>query len=128
MKPDATEAPQEASGSGDIHTYAVDLWVEDEALLCDAPALKSMLEEAAAAGGATVLGGDAHVFPNGAVTVFLILAQSHLSLHTWPEYHLANVDLFSYGPIRGDSVVEVVKKTLDARDVNLVRLLRSVRR
>src|SRR3712207_3834143 len=100
----------QAVGSGDIHTYAVDLWVEDADLLCDAPALRTMLEDAAAAGEATVLGGHAHVFPNGAVTVFLILAQSHLSLHTWPEFHLANVDLFSYGPIRGDRVVEEVRR------------------
>lgn len=112
--------------AGEIHTFAADLWVEDTAVLCDEAALTEMLHAAAAEGGATVLGGDAHVFPNGAVTVFLILAQSHLSLHTWPEYHLANVDLFSYGPIRGDRVIAAIKRTLGAKSSNVVRLLRSV--
>ena len=117
---------EEAQAPGAIHTYAADLWVEDTGLLCDEAALTRMLRDAAADGGATVLGGDAHVFPNGAVTVFLILAQSHLSLHTWPEYHLANVDLFSYGPISGDRVIGALKRSLGATSSNVVRLLRSV--
>jgi S-adenosylmethionine decarboxylase len=111
---------------GDIQTFAADLWVEDTTVLCDEAALTEMLRGAAAEGGATVLGGDAHVFPNGAVTVFLILAQSHLSLHTWPEHHLANVDLFSYGPIRGDRVIAALKRELGATSSNVVRLVRSV--
>lgn len=119
-------AEEAQAPGGDIHTFAADLWVEDTAVLCDEAALTEMLRAAAAEGGATVLGGDSHVFPNGAVTIFLILAQSHLSLHTWPEYHLANVDLFSYGPIRGDRVLESLRRGLGATSSNVVRLLRSV--
>jgi S-adenosylmethionine decarboxylase len=44
-------------------------------------------------------------FPNGAVTLVLILAESHLSLHTWPEESLIAIDLFSCGAIDGDTVV-----------------------
>jgi S-adenosylmethionine decarboxylase len=49
------------------------------------------------------------VFPNGAVTGVLVLAQSHLSLHTWPELSLANVDLLSYGDVRGDAVMGEIR-------------------
>ena len=38
----------------------------------------------------TVLADEFYVFPNGAVTGVLLLAQSHLSIHTWPELLLAN--------------------------------------
>ena len=44
-------------------------------------------------------------FPNGAVTGVLLLAQSHLSIHTWPELALANVDLLTCGDIDGDVVL-----------------------
>ncbi|HZC39268.1 MAG TPA: S-adenosylmethionine decarboxylase, partial [Streptosporangiaceae bacterium] len=46
-----------------------------------------------------------HVFPNGAVTLVLILAESHLAIHTWPEEHLIAVDLFSCGAIDGERVI-----------------------
>jgi S-adenosylmethionine decarboxylase len=39
------------------------------------------------------------------VTLVLILAESHLSLHTWPEESLIAIDLFSCGAIDGETVV-----------------------
>ena len=64
-----------------------------------------MLHAAASAGGATVVGEEFYAFPNGAVTGVLLLAQSHLSIHTWPELALANVDLLTCGDIDGDIVL-----------------------
>ena len=80
------------------------------------------LHAGARAGGATVLGEEFCVFPNGAVTGVLVLAQSHLSIHTWPELSLANVDLLSYGDVRGDSVLEEIRRPLrvDRSSVTLV--------
>ena len=69
--------------------------------------LREILLAGAEAGGATVVGEEFHVFPNGAVTGVLVLAQSHLSIHTWPEFALANVDLLSYGHVRADEVLRV---------------------
>ena len=45
------------------------------------------------------------IFPNGAVTLVLILAESHLAIHTWPEENLVAVDLFTCGAIDADRVV-----------------------
>ena len=61
--------------------------------------LRSGLYAAADAGGVRVIGEAFHVFPNGGVTGVLLLAQSHLSIHTWPELMAANVDLLSYGDV-----------------------------
>ena len=44
------------------------------------------------------------IFPNGAITLVLILAESHLSIHTWPEESLIAIDLFSCGAIDGQRV------------------------
>ena len=96
-----------------MRLHALDAWVRDPAVLTDLKGLRALLYEGAAAGGATVVGEEFHVFPNGAVTGVLVLAQSHLSIHTWPEFALANVDLLSYGDVRGERVLEVVCDGLD---------------
>jgi S-adenosylmethionine decarboxylase len=97
-----------------MRLYVMDVWLRDPAVLVDAPALRAVLRAAADTGGATVVGERFHVFPNGAVTGVLLLAQSHLSIHTWPEFSLANVDLLSYGRVDGEMVLRVVGERLGA--------------
>jgi len=97
-----------------MRLYVMDVWLRDPAVLVDAPALRAVLRAAADTGGATVVGERFHVFPNRAVTGVLLLAQSHLSIHTWPEFSLANVDLLSYGRVDGETVLLVVGERLGA--------------
>src|SRR5215831_1438877 len=101
--------------AGDLRmrSWALDATVRDPALLADHDALRDILYEAAELGGATVVGEEFCVFPNGAVTGVLVLAQSHLSIHTWPEHRLANVDLLSYGTVRGEEALRVICDGLD---------------
>jgi S-adenosylmethionine decarboxylase len=87
----------------------------DERVLVDADMVRAALYAAADAGSATVLGDAFHIFPNGAVTGVLLLAQSHLSIHTWPELGMANVDLLSYGRVDGEGVLELVRDRLAAQ-------------
>jgi S-adenosylmethionine decarboxylase len=115
-----------------IHTtqtmrlHALDAWVRDAAVLTDADALRTILYAGAEAGGATVVGEEFCVFPNGAVTGVLVLAQSHLSIHTWPEFALANIDLLSYGDLCGDDVLKAICERLDVDRVNVTCLPRAV--
>ena len=48
-------------------------------------------------GGATVLHSHAHKFEPQGVTAFLVLAESHFAIHTWPERNTACLDLFTCG-------------------------------
>ncbi len=95
-----------------MRLYAIDAWVRDAAVLTDAGALNDVLRAAADAGGATVVGEAFYGFPNGAVTGVLLLAQSHLSIHTWPELQLANIDLLTCGDIDGCVVLETIRERL----------------
>jgi S-adenosylmethionine decarboxylase len=85
------------------------------------------MREAAEAGGATVLGQTSAIFPNGAVTAVLLLAQSHLSVHTWPELSLANLDLLTCGRLHGERILDHLKARLAPSRSTVVRTIRDVR-
>lgn len=108
-----------------MRLHAIDAWLREPAILVDSRRLRRLLYRAAAAGGATVLADEFYVFPNGAVTGVLLLAQSHLSIHTWPELLLANIDLLTYGDVDADAVVDVLRTGLDADRLDVVAVRRG---
>ncbi len=109
-----------------MQLHALDAWVRDPRVLTDREHLRSTLLEAARAAGANVVGQAFHVFPNGAVTGVLLLAQSHLSIHTWPEHRLANVDLLSYGDVRADALARVLDDRLGTERVTSTSIPRAI--
>ena len=84
------------------------------ARLDDASAIDRMLRAAAAAAGATVIGMHLHHFgPGQGVTGVVILAESHISIHTWPEHAYAAVDIFMCGRSHQiDAALEVISEAL----------------
>ena len=46
----------------------------------------------------------------------VIIAESHLAIHTWPEHRFAAVDFFSCGPVDMDRGLAILKAALGARD------------
>jgi S-adenosylmethionine decarboxylase len=74
----------------------VDLWGASN--LDDPAHIDAALREAAIIAGATILHSHFHHFtPNGGVSGVVVLAESHISIHTWPERHFAAVDIFMCG-------------------------------
>jgi len=109
-----------------MRLHALDAWVRSPSVLTDADGLKETLRAGASAGGATVLGERFCVFPNDAVTGVLVLAQSHLSIHTWPEFSLANVDLLSYGDVQGEVVLREIRERLAVERADVTCVPRAV--
>lgn len=96
-------------------------WFDDPSVLTDEHALLVAMREAAAAGGATVLGRTSAVFPNGAVTAVLLLAESHLAVHTWPEHGLAHFDLLTCGRLNADLIFGHLRSVLGPVRVKTVQ-------
>ena len=109
-----------------MRLHAMDAWVRAASVLTDEDLLRAVLHGAASAGGATVVGEEFYAFPNGAVTGVLLLAQSHLSIHTWPELALANVDLLTCGDIDGDIVLRTIRERLDVERARIRCIGRSL--
>ena len=69
----------------------------DVNLLNKASAIKEMMEDAAKAARATVVESFIHQFSPFGVSGVVVIAESHLTIHTWPEYGYAAVDFFTCG-------------------------------
>mgnify|MGYP000291760935 CR=1 FL=1 len=66
-------------------------------LLNDESVARKALREAAEKGNFTLLKEVAHRFEPQGITALGLLAESHISIHTWPEYGYAAVDVFTCG-------------------------------
>ena len=66
-------------------------------LLNDQEYVRERMLEAARATGAVVVGDLFHLFQPHGVSGVVVIAESHLAIHTWPEYGYAAVDLFTCG-------------------------------
>lgn len=109
-----------------MRLYTMDAWVSNPDVLTNESLLRDALRAGAQAGGATVLDETFYVFSNGAVTGVLVLAQSHLTLHTWPELSLANVDLLSYGDVQGEAVLSEIRERLAVQRADVTCVPRIV--
>ena len=66
-------------------------------LLNDLSYIRRVMIETAQDVGATIVGESFHHFSPQGVTGILAIAESHISIHTWPEYGYAAADIFSCG-------------------------------
>ena len=81
--------------------------------LCDCAALETLLRNAADAAQARVLFSHFHAFGEGqGVTGVVLLAESHITIHTWPEYGFAAADIFMCGSAQPELALALIKKAL----------------
>jgi S-adenosylmethionine decarboxylase len=106
--------------------YALDGRYTPASPVTDVAGLRDLAAAAVAAGGGHVLDTSHVVFPNGAITLVLILAESHLSIHTWPEEDLIAIDLFSCGAIDGQAVLASLTGRLALGQVTVREVARGL--
>ena len=86
----------------------VDLWGASN--LDNPDHIETALRMSAVAARATILGSHFHHFsPNGGVSGVVVLAESHITIHTWPERNFAAVDIFMCGACDPNLAIPVLK-------------------
>ncbi len=96
------------------------------AILRDGPALDDLLRRAADHAGAHILSSHFHSFGDGAgVTGIVLLAESHISIHTWPELGLAAIDIFMCGASDCQRALEILIRDLSPADSHVTSTRRG---
>ena len=103
----------------------LDLWGARN--LTDPAQIDAALREAAEAASATILHSHFHHFgPDGGVSGVLVLAESHMSIHTWPERDFAAIDIFMCGACNPYESLPVLKAAFKPGQVLLSEQRRGI--
>ncbi len=103
----------------------VELWNAKN--LSSLPKVKKILEDAVKACGATLLKIDLHKFsPYGGISGVAIIKESHLSIHSWPEYGYAAIDIFVCGNVNPYKAIPVIKKGFKTDEVQVMEVKRGI--
>jgi S-adenosylmethionine decarboxylase len=105
----------------------VECYVDDKTeLLKDPVRLETLLKDAASSAGATILYSYFHKFDQGeGVTGFVALAESHLSVHTWPEFNYMALDVFMCGKCNPQVSVDYIGKQIEIPKIEIRRIMRG---
>ena len=96
-------------------------------ILNDVAFIKRAMRDAALASGATIVQEAFHLFNPHGVSGVVVIAESHLAIHTWPEYGYAAVDLFTCGDdVNPDAAFEYLKSHLGAETFTAFEMKRGV--
>lgn len=99
----------------------------DPEILNDLEFLRSCLSETAVQIGATVIGDSFHRFSPQGVSGVVIISESHLFIHTWPEYGYAAVDVFTCGETVDPTLaVKPLVEKLGSKSSSVLELKRGI--
>ena len=98
----------------------LELYKCDYGKLNDEPFLRCVLSKAAKLAKAKVLNLISNKFEPQGVTVIALLAESHMSIHTWPESNYSAVDIFTCGQnMRPEFASQYLIEALNAEEHSL---------
>ena len=101
----------------------VDLYEAEH--LDDIDHIEATLRRCVQAARATLLHIHLHHFQPNGVSGVAVLAESHISIHTWPEAGYAALDVFMCGSANPDACVPVLREAFSAKRVGVSELLRG---
>ncbi|MEE4117460.1 MAG: adenosylmethionine decarboxylase [Paracoccaceae bacterium] len=93
--------------------------------LDDEPRIQQAFRDCVAECGATLLHIHTHKFSPQGVSGVAVLAESHISVHTWPEIGYGAFDVFMCGDAAPWRAVEVLARAFETADVRVKELLRG---
>ena len=92
-------------------------------MLNDISFLREALLAAAGEAGATILGESFHQFSPQGVSGVVVIAESHICIHTWPEYGYAAADIFTCGDsVQPEKVAEIILGKLGGNNHSISKM------
>ena len=89
--------------------------------------MEQSMRDSVVAAGATLLHIHLHHFtPNGGISGVAVLAESHISVHTWPERGYAAFDVFMCGDAEPEKAIPVLRKAFQPNNVSVNEILRGL--
>lgn len=104
----------------------IDLYGCDADILNDEEKIQSIARETVQSIGAEIIEECVRRFEPIGITYFAIISTSHFSVHTWPEYRYAAIDVFSCKEPVAQTLSEELKKSFDASDVRTHTIERRI--
>ena len=99
----------------------------DHKLLNDISFIKETMLAAAKESGATILGESFHQFSPQGVSGVIIIAESHLTVHTWPEHGYAGADIFTCGTrVKPEKAAKVIIAKLKPSTHSIILMERGI--
>lgn len=99
----------------------------DKQALNDLGFLRDALLAAASRAGATVVGESFHQFAPQGVSGVVVISESHLFIHTWPEYGYAAMDIFTCGSsVESQKAAELVIERLGSKNHSIIEIQRGI--
>jgi S-adenosylmethionine decarboxylase len=103
----------------------VELWKAKD--LSSLTKIRKILKSAVKACRATLLKIHLHKFsPSGGVSGVAIIQESHISIHTWPEYNYAALDIFVCGKVDPYRAIPIIKKGFEPEKIQVLELKRGI--
>ena len=104
----------------------VDLYGCDRELIDSEEDIKQIANQAVEYIGAEIVEECVHKFEPIGITYFAVITTSHFSIHTWPEYGYAAIDIFSCGEEVTEKITDYLKNALKAEEIRLGRYERII--
>ena len=105
----------------------LELKICDKEVLDDLDFIKDSLNEAAIQSGATVVGESFYHFSPCGVSGVVNIAESHIAIHTWPEYGYAAADVFTCGnDVDPEKAARWITEKVGAQNHSLIELRRGI--
>lgn len=105
----------------------IEFYDGDAEILKNTLLIEKYMIEAAKVGQATIVESAFHTFNPWGVSGVVVIEESHLTIHTWPEYKYAAVDLFTCGnTIKSWAIFKFLEEKLKAQRADLTEISRGI--
>lgn len=107
-----------------IHLIA-DFFECNSSVINSIESVKKIMTESVIISGATIIEPFFHRFSPQGISGIIVIAESHFSIHTWPEHSSAAVDIFSCGEFDYIAALKFIKEKIKSKSNSTVQIVRS---